>query len=226
MPKVINSTQGENCQNYPGSILKNSQLGLNCIIGDFSRIYESSLTDYVRVDRNNFILNSRIGCYSYTGQFTVLMHSEIGKFCSISWGVTIGAGEHDYTKITTHDFLYNTSYDLNDETISYDRFSKKLVVGNDVWIGANSTVCRGVSIGDGAVIGANSVVTKDVPPYAIVAGCPAKIIKYRFTKDVIDKLLDLKWWDFPYQIIKENFKFISESDIESVIEKLQVEKNK
>lgn len=224
MSEIINSSHGSNFNNYPGSILKNSEVQDDCIIGDFSRVYESKLNRNVRVDRNNFILHSELGDYTYTGQFSVIMHSEIGKYCSISWGVTIGAGEHDYNKITTHDFLYNKNYDINDDKVSYNRFEEPLAIGNDVWIGTNATICRGVNIGDGAVIGANSVVTKDVPPYSIVVGVPAKVIKYRFDRDVIASLLDLKWWELPPEIIKEKFDIISSSNIENVINELRLEK--
>lgn len=223
MNKIINTTYGNECHFYINSILKDSRLGNHCIIGDFSRVYDSNLSDNTRIDRNNFILNSDIANHSYTGQFTTIMHSTIGKFCSISWGVTIGGGEHDYNKITTHDFLYNTDNDLNGGIIGYQRFSQAIEIGNDVWIGTNSTICRGVCIGDGAVIGANSVVTKDVPPYAIVAGCPARIVKYRFNKTIIERLLNLRWWNFPDHKIKENFSLFLEDDIEKILCKFEKE---
>lgn len=224
MSEIINSSHGCHFSHYTGSIFKNSNAKDNCTLGDFSRVYDSVLGHNVRVDRNNFILHSNLGDYTYTGQFSVIMHSEIGKYCSISWGVTIGAGEHDYNKITTHDFLYNQNYDINDNKVSYDRFEQPLSIGNDVWIGTNATICRGVTIGDGAVIGANSVVTKDVPPYSIVVGVPAKVIKYRFSSDVIASLLDLKWWDFSPEIIKEKFEIMSSSNIENVISELKRDK--
>ncbi len=217
-------TIGDNFQSYYRSVLRESNLGDDCIVGDFSRIYHCNLSNNVRVDRNNFLLHTRMGDYSYTGQFTVIMHSEIGKFCSISWGVTIGAGEHDYNKLTTHDFLYNKQYELNKGDISYDRFEKPLKIGSDVWIGANATVIRGVCIGNGAVVGANSVVTKDVPPYAIVAGCPARIVKYRFSEKIISRLEQLEWWDLPPQVIKDSFELFSSNDIDLAIQKLEMEK--
>lgn len=209
---------------YTDTVVKNSVVGDNCIIGDFSRVYESKLEKFSRVDRNNFLLKSKLGEYSYTGQFTVIMHSEIGKFCSISWGVTIGAGEHDYSKLTTHDFLYNPVYGLSDGHVSYDRFNEKMEIGNDVWIGTNSTICRGVKIGNGAVVGANSVVTKDVPPYAIVAGCPARIIKYRFDENIIDRLESLKWWDFPISVVKKYFSEISRLEINVLLDLMEEER--
>ena len=226
MLSIINSKPGKNFKGYKGSILKDSRAGNNCSLGDFSRVYESDLQDRVKVDRNNFILKTQIGAYTYTGQFTVIMHANIGKFCSISWGVTIGAGEHDYTKVTTHDFLYNSDYDLNDRSVAYDRFEKHLTIGNDVWIGANVTVVRGVHVANGAVIGANSVVTKDVPPYAIVAGCPAKIIKYRFSEDIIKRLENVAWWDLSSEAIKRQYEVFASENINDVLDKLEAEKKR
>lgn len=221
MNKTTNTKHGNQCVFYNDSIIKDSKLGNHCIIGNFSRVYDSDLSDNIRIDRNNLILNSKMGNQSYTGQFTTIMHSTIEKFCSISWGVTIGGGEHDYKKITTHDFLYNTNNHLNNGVVGYQRFSKATEIGNDVWIGTNSTICRGVCIGDGAVIGANSVVTKNVPPYAIVAGCPARIVKYRFNNTIIERLLNLRWWDFPDNKIKENFSLFLENDIEKILCKFE-----
>lgn len=221
MTCFFNSKKGKDVHAYNGAKVKDSYIGDSCVVGEFSRVYNSELDNYVKIDRNNFILKSKIGYCSYTGQFTNIMNATVGKFCSISWGVTIGGGEHDYHKITTHDFLYNTNSHLNIGIEGYKRFSKLMKIGNDVWIGTNSTICRGVCIGDGAVIGANSVVTKDVPPYAIVAGCPARIVKYRFDKTIIERLLNLRWWDFPDHKIKENFSLFLENDIEKILCKFE-----
>lgn len=223
--EIVNTVFGKNFNIYRGGVVKDSVVEDQCTVGDFSRVFESKLFDQVRIDRNNFILKSEIGALSYTGQFTTILHSEIGKFCSISWGVTIGGGEHDYNKLTTHDFIYNKRYGFVDEEL-YNRYSAPVVIGNDVWIGANSTICRGVYIGDGAVIGANSIVTKNVPPYAIVAGCPAKLIKYRFSKNIIDELLDIKWWNLPLGFIKKNVQIFAQNDISNVIELIKKEAGK
>lgn len=183
-----------------------SVVGEHSIIGDFSRVRNSVLGVRTRIDRNNFLSNVALGDFSYTGPFDMIFHCEIGKFVSISYGVTIGAPEHKYHLLSTHPFIYNKEFCILDEgqLIRNDKFDKPLIIGNDVWIGCNVTILRGVTIGDGAVIGANSLVNKDVPPYAIVAGCPARIIKYRFEEEVIKKIHELRWWNWDIDKIRKN----------------------
>jgi virginiamycin A acetyltransferase len=218
----------ESSQVHPTSVLyKNAevlscQLGEMVVVGDFSRLKQTRLEKLVKIDRYNLIQNSYVGRLSYTGAFSVIQSAKIGSFCSISWGVTIGGGEHNYSRITTHDFLYNSRYGLGGCLDScYDRYSLNCEVGNDVWIGANATVLRGVVVGHGAVIGANSIVTHDVPCYAVVAGNPAKLIRYRFDEETIDRLLKLEWWHLDFERIKEKLSAFSSLDIDGAIEELE-----
>lgn len=213
MNKSIKSNIDRTCVLYKDVRVFQSKLAENCAVGDFSRVDYSDLSEYVRINRMNHIYKAYIGRHTYTGQNTVVMDTRIGSFCSIAWNVTIGAAEHDFNKITTHSFLYN-EYDhiRPKKTIeAYDRFGKEITIGNDVWIGANSIVLRGVAVNDGAVIGAGSVVTKDVPSYAIVAGNPAKVIKSRFSDEIIKELLELKWWNFTDDKIQEMYPYFEEN---------------
>jgi len=197
----------------------------NVTIGDFSKVTDSKLSCAVRIDRNNGVYSSSIGRYSYTGKNTIILHADIGAFCSISWNVTIGGANHDYTRICQHSMLYDGQSGIRPDGIDkcYDRFSDPLTIGNDVWIAAGAVITRGVTIGDGAVIAANSVVTKDVPPYAIVAGSPAKIIKYRFTPDIIELLTQLRWWLWPVEKIKQHYALLSEQpELESLVDLLKI----
>lgn len=207
--------------------IRNSTIKERCIVAEFSTIEKSYLDTAVRIERSNYISNSKINRYSYTGMNTVILASEIGSFCSISWGVSIGGANHDYKRITQHSFLYNTIDNIrpyDDET--YNRFSEKLIIGNDVWIAANANILRGVSIGDGAVIAANAVITKDVPPYAIVCGIPGKILKYRFEPEIIDLLLQLRWWDWTIEKIRAHYSIISsEPEINTLREHINDLKN-
>lgn len=146
--------------------------------------------------------NCKIGDYTSIGRFSKIVHAELGKYCSISWNVTINAVSHEIDKLTTHSFARRP--DLGFGVQEDCRIYQKVIIKNDVWIGANSVIMPGITIGHGAIIGAGAVVTKDVPDYAIVAGVPAKVIKYRFDNESIDKLLKLKWWDLDPKMIKAN----------------------
>ncbi len=211
--EVTENLAHESVKLYNSVTVIDSQLGENVSVGDFSKVANSKLFSAVKIDRNNHIDNTEIGAYSYTGRNTIILYSVIGNYTSISWNVSIGGANHDYSRITQHSFLYNSTDNIRpkSEPVAYDRYKSSVQIGNDVWVAAGAVVTRGVKVGDGAVIGANAVVTKDVPPYAIVAGSPAKIIKYRFSKEVIEILLKLKWWDWSVDKIQENYSTISQS---------------
>jgi virginiamycin A acetyltransferase len=209
---------------YKFARVLNSEIGLKSSVGDFSIVENCILQNKVQIQRYNHIIKSRIDDFSYTGMNTVVMNSTIKKYCSISWGVTIGPSNHDYNRLSTHSFLYDKYYQMLDvkTEMPYDRFEKPCLIGNDVWIGCNVTILRGVSVGDGAVIAAGSVVTKDIPPYAIAAGVPAKVIKYRFDDQMIEELIELKWWEFPEEIVKKYFSLFSKRLETIEIQKLKL----
>lgn len=135
----------------------------------------------------------------------------IGRYCSISHFVNIGATNHHM------DYLFTGDIE-NDFNIEDDNEDKYTNIGCDVWIGLSSTILAGAKIGHGACIGAGTIVKKEIPPYAIVAGNPAKIIRYRFSDEIIDDLLDLKWWTLqpeiikkiPYKNIKDSISYLKE----------------
>lgn len=162
-----------------------------------------------------------IGAYTFLGgRDTILMHvGTIGRFCSIATNVQAGHVEHPPTFLSAHPIFHSRS-NWSAEANAYlernggmvdragiqgGRWSEekfgKIQIGNDVWIGEGVFIRRGVEIGDGAIIGARSVVTRDVPPYAIVGGAPAKIIRYRFEPDVIEELLRLQWWLYGFSAL-------------------------
>ena len=221
--EVTGSQLGSNVSTFRYSTIKNSFIASQSYVGDFSRCIESTLNGYNRIDRFTLIQNSVIGENSYVGAHSMIFQTEIQKFCSIAWGVSIGPAEHDPSQITSHDFLYNDYYNLKPKEAqpAYDRFKKKTLIGNDVWIGANSTILRGINIGNGAVVGANSIVTKDVPSYAIVGGCPAKIIRYRFDDDKIHLIEKSEWWNLPREKLKENWSHFASNNLEKILELTQ-----
>jgi acetyltransferase-like isoleucine patch superfamily enzyme len=163
------------------------------------------------IDKNVNIENSIVGFGSYIGKNSSLARSKIGRFCSIANEVKVVNGFHPTKKIvSTSPYFFKSSPLIRvgksySKSNTYQSFryagNEKyfVIIGNDVWIAHNVTILSGVKIGDGAIIGASTVVTKDVPPYAIVVGNPSKIIRYRFTEEQIRILLKIQWWNFPQQ---------------------------
>lgn len=208
---------------YKQTRVENTVLGEHASIGDFSRVFDSELADFSQLQRNNMVYHARLGRYSYTGRNTTIWYADIGAFCSISWNVSIGGANHDYTRLTTHSFLYDgQDFDLlpSGET-GYDRFSQPCIIENDVWIGANACICRGVTVGTGAVIAAGAVVTHDVAPYTIVAGVPARPIKKRFSDATIQRLLVSRWWELPSDVIRENYALFNAEPVEENLSRLE-----
>ena len=210
----------ESCKIYPGANIRMTSMGKNVVIGEDSYVNQCTIGDYVRINRRNQIDDVEIAARSFTGANTKISHAKIGKFTSISWNVSFGGGaRHSYGKLSMHPFYQLKQFGLVEESekISFPQ----TVIGNDVWIGMGAMIKAGVSIGDGAVIGAGSIVTKDIPPYAIVYGNPAIIHKYRFDKKTIEKLQLWKWWDWPECILRDNIKLFQEELDERMIDRIQ-----
>lgn len=160
-------------------------------------------------------------------------HVLVGNYCSISHGIKlVVAQNHDYRKVTTYPFdnpklfkifqsVYPNMKHITDkphiDLISCSYNPHQIIIGNDVWIGSGVTIMGGVHIGSGAVIGTNSTVTKDIPPYAIAAGNPARVVKYRFDQETIKKFMAIKWWNWDVKKIMENAPLMS--DVEKFLEK-------
>ena len=198
----------------------------NVRVYDNCTINQSTFEGHNTVYSNSSILNSSIGLCTYIGDGSYISHTKIGHFCSLAENVRIAIGNHPTSVFvsTFPSFYYDTrsqiGFTLHNGKPIYDGLDKypkgengyQVVVGNDVWIGCNCTILGGVRIGDGAIVGAGSVVTKDVPPYSIVAGVPAKVIKYRFTEEQIKILESIKWWEWPMEKIQQNYMAFSNID--------------
>ena len=153
-----------------------------------------------------------IGDFSLVNKDTIIQAAEIGKFTSIGPRCQIGMPEHPVDHMTTSPFIYNPNRSILD-LHSWTENHTPPIIGNDVWIGANVVVLQGVKIGDGAIVAAGAVVTKDVEPYSIVGGVPAKMIKKRYDEETIHYLLDLKWWDMPIKELRK-YKYLFEAGSE------------
>lgn len=167
---------------------------------------KSEIDKTAQIYRFSKVVKSSIGRFSYIGINSWIINAEIGQFCSIATNVRIGLENHTLGNISTSPIFTERKNATKKSWIKKDVFksAEKTHIGNDVWIGHGVLVKSGVTIGDGAVVGAGAVVTKDVPPYTIVGGVPAKIIRTRFASDIIDKLLEIKWWDKNLNFIKEH----------------------
>lgn len=160
------------------------------------------------VDRFCKVRNSTIGKYSYIGFGSDFNNVKIGNYCSISSDVKIGLGKHPIDFFSSSPVFYsnNNPFGVKETYFSYDDKPKKTVIGHDVWIGANVVILDGVEIETGAIIAAGAVVTKNVAPYEIVGGVPAKVIKKRFDNETIQQLMASKWWLMePKELKEKNF---------------------
>lgn len=147
-----------------------------------------------------------IGLYSSGGCFNSLnlgAHTKIGRYCSFAKGVCRFNGDHPTAFKSTHPYFFNPVFGYVQNELIY---RNEIVIGNDVWIGRNAIILRSVSrIGDGAIVGAGAVVTKDVPDFAVVVGNPARIVKYRFSNEIIDKIKAQAWWNKDIEDLKDSF---------------------
>jgi acetyltransferase-like isoleucine patch superfamily enzyme len=169
------------------------------------------------IDKNAYIgtgsncINVMMGRYSYMGKNNSVNGAKIGSFCSIASYCAIGGNGHNPSMVSTSP-VFMTGRNVFRKSLAKNPIieSKIVNIGNDVWIGEGVFIKDGISIGDGAIIGAHSVVTKNVEPYAVVAGAPARLIRYRFIQEEVDFLLKIKWWNFPEeQLVKFAPTFLS-----------------
>ena len=164
-----------------------------------------------KVESGSQFVNSRMDKYSFCGYDCEINNCEIGKFCSIANNVKIGGARHPIEWVSTSPVFYSGRDSVNKKFSTFDRAEdKKTLIGNDVWIGANAIIIQGIRIGNGSVIGAGSIVTKNVGDYEIVAGNPARFIRKRFSEEVVEELINLEWWDWPEEILLDMAQYIKE----------------
>ena len=160
----------------------------------------SSFTKYTQLKRGVKLNNSHIGKYTRIGLHSEVTNATVGNFSVIAMDTVVGAGAHPTNLMSPHLIFYKKgAWQWHEDWIGKIDFNenKPIHIGNDVWIGRRCIIMDGVTIGDGAFVAAGAIVTKDVPPFAIVGGIPAKVIKYRFPEEVIKKLMEIQWWNLP-----------------------------
>lgn len=201
--KQIYPRTGDKQTVYLKSVITNP----NITVGDYT-MYNDFVNDPTLFEENNVV-------YHYPINHDKLF---IGKFCSIACGTRFlfNSANHTMTSLSTYPFplfFEEWGLDCKDVTTSWDN-KGNIIIGNDVWIGYEAVILAGVTIGDGAIIGTRAVVTKDVPPYTIVGGTPAKPIRKRFSEKTISSLLEMKWWDWPKEKIAKNISAIQSGRID------------
>ena len=196
-PNTVHPIAGYDKEIYVKPTIKNP----NIIVGDFTYIADSEFESHVTHH------------YDFIGDKLI-----IGKFCQIAAGVefVMNGANHQMNAVSTFPFYTLEGWKMNPPAASDMPFKGDTIIGNDVWIGQNATILPGVHIGDGAIIGANSVVGSNVGPYTVVAGNPAKTIRYRFDAELTELLLKFKWWDKPVEEINELIPILTSSDLDKV----------
>ena len=203
-----------------------------CKIGPKTKVRYAQIEPFVRIGENCNVQSSSIGSYSYLGDNCNIPQTKIGKFCSIATGANLAAGNHPSDYISTSPYTYSTirwsfaAKCFYDREFAYINESERCLceIGHDVWIGTGALLVasgRPLRIGNGAVIAAGAVVTKDVPAYAVVAGCPARVVRYRFNESIVERLEQFQWWNQNPTWLKENCHMFS--DVESFLEHVEEE---
>ncbi|KAB8152154.1 antibiotic acetyltransferase [Kordia sp. TARA_039_SRF] len=174
----------------------------------------SSFTKTSEIRRFAKLKSSTVGRYSRINPNCKLANTNVGNFTAIGRDTTIGLGKHPMNYVSTQNIFYKKN-NMNNRWVKPINMepTPPISIGSDVWIGVEAMILDGLTVGDGAVIGARAVVTKNVPPYAIAVGAPAKIIKYRFEQEVIDRLLEIQWWNFTDEEIDKYVEFFREEEI-------------
>jgi phosphonate metabolism protein (transferase hexapeptide repeat family) len=177
-------------------------LGTEPSIHRTASVRASSFGRFCEVGARTKVAESTFGDYAYVVNDSDIIYTDVGKFCSIAAHTRINPGNHPLERVALSHFTYrSSSYGLGPDDASFFDWRRgfRCVMGNDVWIGHGAVILPGVKLGNGAAVGAGAVVSRDVPPFAIVVGVPAKIVRYRFAPEIVAALERIAWWDWPHE---------------------------
>ena len=176
------------------------------LIHEGAKIVSSTFGRYCEVGAGSIVLNSEFGDYAYCDRLADIANTSVGKFANIAAMTRIGPTDHPWRNAAQHHFLYRSSYYFDDteddQAFFAARAARRTTLGPDCWIGHGAIIKPEVSVGAGAIVASGAVVTKDVPPFLIVAGCPAVPVRMRFPEAVAARLLALAWWDWDHAVLR------------------------
>ena len=196
-------------------------------LGALAKYLSSACQGPIAIADGSCINRCLVGKYFGIGLYSYIADTKIGRYCSLGSRLSIGAFNHPTNWLSVHEFSYRDTSSIWGESLlggGENQLKDLLIatnIGNDVWIGDNAVVLRGINIGSGAIVGAQSVVVQDIPPYAVVVGNPARVVHYRFEPEVIEELLNLKWWELDMVALKG----LDFSDVHSAIKELRKRKS-
>lgn len=209
------TTIGNNTEVGARSVVSGSTIGNNVTLHENCCIDRTNIESNVAIYSNNYLSEINIGRFSYLASGSQVSLTKLGSFCSIGPYLICGYGDHPAGFASTSPVFFSTGRQCGVTFSNKDLFEEKkeIQIGHDVWIGARVFIKDGIKIGHGAIIGAGAVVVRDVPDYAVVAGVPARIIRFRFAEEVIKQLLDLQWWNWPEDKLLKAQPYIAQNDI-------------
>lgn len=195
------------------------------LIHDGARVTNSTLGRYTEVGPGTILLNSELGDYSYTTRFCDLANTTVGKFSNIASFARIGPTDHPLDRASLHHFVYRSAdywpHAEHDAEFFAHRESRRTHIGHDTWIGHGAIIRPEINVGHGAVVAAGAVVTKDVAPYTIVAGCPAKPLRERQPPEIAGRLMALAWWDWDHDRLRAALEDFRTLKAEAFLEKYE-----